>query len=430
MRILMFPQGSSGDVHPFVGLGIALQERGHEVIVFGNAHFIPIVRNAGLKHIELYSAEEYAQIASDPNLWNPRQSAKAIFTHPMMQDGIRRQYQAIRQYYAPGNTTVVHGTLAIGARIAREVLDLRLITVHLQPLLFASAIRPPRYAGMSFPRWAPAWLLRQLYRLGNWAFVDPMLSKCIEPLRRELGLPPVGGNYMNWWHSPDRILGLFPGWYASIAPDWPTQTRLTGFPRFDERTIRTLDDRVVSFLDQGNPPVVFTFGSAMKFARTQFEVAAEALQQLGRRGVFLTPFAEQIPQHLPETIAHFDYVPLSQILLRSAAIVHHGGIGTTAQALATGVRQLIVPFAHDQPDNAERLRNLGVARELPPRNFTVRNVVREIDELLHDDEVTANVALCQQRFVDDRSLEESCAWIEGHSEQTSSPLIHTAAIGE
>ncbi len=137
------------------------------------------------------------------------------------------------------------------------------------------------------------------------------------------------------------------------------------------------------------PPVVFTPGSAMKHGRDFFRVAIEACQRRGGRGLLLARYAAQIPSDLPAGIRHFSYIPFSQVLPRCAAVVHHGGIGTTAQGLAAGIPQLVMPMAHDQPDNAARLERLGVGHGLRPKRFQTPAVVQLLDELLNSSQVTA-----------------------------------------
>ncbi len=106
--------------------------------------------------------------------------------------------------------------------------------------------------------------------------------------------------------------------------------------------------------------LVFTPGSANLFGRSFFDAAVGACQQLGRRGILLTRFAEQLPPSLPSGVVHFDFVPLSLLLPRCAAFVNHGGIGSVSQAMAAGIPQLMMPLAHDQIDNAARIARLGV----------------------------------------------------------------------
>src|SRR5205085_2067897 len=95
--------------------------------------------------------------------------------------------------------------------------------------------------------------------------------------------------------------------------------------------------------------------------------------------------AAHVPASLPATVRHFAYVPFSQVFPRAAAVVHHGGIGTTAQALAAGIPQVIMPMGYDQPDNAERLVRLGVGAPLPPRRFTGARLAALLGKLLGPD---------------------------------------------
>ena len=125
----------------------------------------------------------------------------------------------------------------------------------------------------------------------------------------------------------------------------------------------------------------------------------------------LTQFRDQVPKSLPDSVAHFEYVPLSQLLPRAAALVHHGGIGTASQALAAGVPQLVMPMAHDQPDNADRIKRLGVGRALKPKRFTAANVARELSALDTEDVRHACQAVAT-RFVGQDPLGRTCELIE------------------
>jgi UDP:flavonoid glycosyltransferase YjiC (YdhE family) len=208
------------------------------------------------------------------------------------------------------------------------------------------------------------------------------------------------------------VLGLFPDWFGPPQPDWPPQTRLTGFPLYDERGGADIPEELTRFLDAGEPPVVFTPGSAMAQGQDFFAAAVEACRLLGRRGVFLTRFPDQVPPDLPAAVRHFDYVPFSQLLPRAAALVHHGGIGTSAQALAAGVPQLVMPMAHDQPDNAARLRRLGVAASLPRARFRGPAVARDLERLLRSKEVAQNCRAVADRLKDSRAVEQTCEELE------------------
>ena len=192
----------------------------------------------------------------------------------------------------------------------------------------------------------------------------------------------------DWWLSPQLVIGLFPDWFAPPQPDWPPQTLLSGFPLYDGAQATALPAAVTDFLRAGSPPIVFTPGSAMRHGKSFFRTAVDVCQLLERRGILLTQYREQLPAALPESVRCFGFLPMGQLLPHCAAIVHHGGIGTTAQGLAAGMPQLIMPMAFDQPDNAARAVRLGVARSIAPRAFRPRAAARLLAELLERPEST------------------------------------------
>jgi rhamnosyltransferase subunit B len=411
MRVLLFPVGSSGDVFPFIAIGKRLRDRGHDVTLFGNGHFGPHVVRAGIPFVETESKELYDAMQNDADLWHPIRSFKALFGNPGVPKAIRRAHQLIAERYVPGETVVVCGTLGFGPRIARDHLGVPLVSVQLQPAIFKSLERTAVYGGGAMKPWWPRWLKRLMFWIGDRWIVDPIIGPAVNTFRAELGLPPVRRILTEWIHSPDRVIGLFPDWYGPPASDWPAQARVTGFPLYDERDVQPLADDVRAFLDAGPPPIVLTFGSAMRFATPYFREAVQALQRLGRRGIILTPYREQVPEFLPESVSHFEYVPLSQLLPRAAALVHHGGIGTSSQGLAAGVPQLVMPMAHDQPDNADRLRRFGVGRVLKPQRFTAANVANELLALDTDD-VRKACREVADRFAGTDPIGRTCELIE------------------
>jgi UDP:flavonoid glycosyltransferase YjiC (YdhE family) len=191
--------------------------------------------------------------------------------------------------------------------------------------------------------------------------------------------------------------------------------KFAGFPLYDERTDNVLADDVRQFLDDGEPPVVATFGSGMRLGAPYFAAVADACRQLGRRGILLTPYRDQIPHRLPPNVRHFDYVPLGLLLPHAAALVHHGGIGTCAQGLSAGVPQIVMPLAHDQPDNARRLRNLGVSRTLMPKKFRGSALAKTSQELWRDPKTAPACADIAQRLKKDDAIGAGCRHIEALS---------------
>lgn len=410
MYVLLLPVGSAGDVHPFIGLGAALRRRGHDVTVAANAYFENLVRRTGLDFAELGTLEEYDAITSNPDLWHPRKGARAVLEWGGL-NLFKPMYELVTDLHRPGETVVVCAGLAMGARIAQEKLGFPMTTAHIAPYAFWSEHRPPVTPGGTDLSWLPRPVLRAIYR-GAIAWIDLICAERTNRFRRSVGLPPIKRIFAEWWLSPQRVIGLFPDWFADYQPDWPPQVRLTGFPQYDENDVEPPTKELSAFLDDGTPPIVFTPGSSMRHGEDFFTSAIEACRRLGRRGILLTRYPEQLPDSLPSFVRHFDFAPFSRLLPRAAALVHHGGIGSVGQALAAGIPQLIMPMGFDQPDNASRLIALGVADMIPRRAFRARLVAKKLSRLLGDPQVALKCRALARRFRNVDPVRDTCALIE------------------
>jgi UDP:flavonoid glycosyltransferase YjiC (YdhE family) len=269
---------------------------------------------------------------------------------------------------------------------------------------------------------------RAIWKLADTIFIDPALGAGINAFRAEKRLPPVKRVMDQWWNSPQLVIGLFPDWFGPPQPDWPPQTRLTGFPLYDERDVASLSPELLQFLDSGEAPIAFTPGSAMWHARHFFDAAVEACRMLGRRGVLLTRKREHVPPNLPPGVIHVDFAPFSQLLPRCCALVNHGGVGTLSQGLAAGVPQLLTPMAHDQPDNAERLERLGVARWVWWNHLSGRRAAKHLKELIESPTVTRACQEVRRKFEGVHALEQTCKLLEGlRAVDPAAPLRYAAA---
>lgn len=406
----MIPVGSAGDVHPHVGIGLALQRRGHDVSVLTSAYFEPLFARVGLPLIPVGTVDDYHRSLDHPDLWRPHRALGVI--GEAIRPHVSEIARVLREQAAGDPPLLVAHPLAFGARAAQEALGLRLVTLHLQAAGFVSEHEPPvpHVWLRSVNRW-PLLVKRLLAAAGD-RLSDHALSPVVNELCADFGLPPARNIVREWWHSPQRVIGLFPDWFAGVQPDWPPQTRLTGFPLYDEGDATPLAPELDRWLDAGEPPVVFAPGTANRQAARFFQAGAEACRHLGRRGLLLTRFAEQIPDPLPPGVVHAEYAPFGSLLPRAAALAHHGGIGTAAQALRAGCPQLVMPMAFDQPDNAVRLRALGVASYLRPSRFNGLAVARELDVLLDSEEVASACDAVASRFVGIDPVAQTCDLIE------------------
>lgn len=385
-------------------------QRGHRVTVLTNSYFEELVRKQGLDFMSTGTRDEFLQTVNHPDLWDPLRGFDLIWGQGVVKN-LPSLYHTIKEQTAEGNTVVAAASLAIAARIAQEKLRIPVATVHLQPCVFRSLIRPPILPPMPLPRWAPRWLIKLYYHATD-RFVNKKIGVPFNTFRASLGLPPVFDILGNWWHSPQLTLGLFPAWFANPPGDWPASVKLTGFPLYDEADIQPLPDELEAFMNAGPAPVIFTPGSAMSQGSAFFEASAEACRILGCRALFITKFPAQLPRDLPAGVRHVTYVPFSRILPRAAAFVHHGGIGTTGQALAAGVPQLVMPFSFDQPDNAAYIEGLGLGRILPPSRYNSETASGMLKELMEDQVLKARCREIAEKFVGNQAVDETCDLLE------------------
>ena len=252
-----------------------------------------------------------------------------------------------------------------------------------------------------------------MFWLVDVAAIDRIVGPPLNHFRRDLGLQPVRRVMNGWWNSPQRVIGLWPEWFAKPQADWPPQVELAGFPLYDERSVTEMPAALEDFLAAGSAPIAFTPGSAMRQGRAFFETAIGACEKLGKRGLLLTRFVENLPPDLPSTMLHVPFAPFSLVLPRCAALVHHGGIGTMAQGFAAGIPQLVMPMAHDQPDNLVRIKRLGVGDGLLPKDFTADAVAAKLQLLLSDEQVLDRCRALQQKIAGSNALETACELLEG-----------------
>ncbi len=378
-RILLASFGSLGDLHPYIAIGVELQRRGHAAtLATSEAHrdrveaeslsFHPVRPNVDLNDRELLSY-----------VMDARRGSERVVRY--LAEAARESYEDTLDAAREADLIVTH-PVTFGAVVAAQKLAISWISTVLAPLSLISAYDPPvsPNAPLTHPLlalWPPlAKWVWQLARKQTLSWVSP-----VQALRRELGMAPAEHPLFEGSHSPAAVLALFSRCLAAPQPDWPPNTVVTGFPFYDHGE---MDEELLRFLRAGPPPVLFTLGSSAVGAAGSFYVdSLAAVTRLGCRAVFLTGTHPQgLPPKLPEGVVTLPYASHGAIFPRSAAIVHQGGIGTTAQAMRSGRPQLVVPFAHDQFDNAARVRRLGAAQVVHRSAYTAGRAARVLGTLL------------------------------------------------
>lgn len=389
MHILISCVGSAGDVHPFIAIGRVLARRGHDVELMTPPYFRPRIEAAGLAFTPVGHDGDFERIVQQPDLWHPRRSFALMWNE--MRPRLAEAHRALIARVQPDRTLLVGSTLAWQVRLAQETHALPAVTVHLSPLCIFSAQAPAALPGVGDITGWPVPLVRLVQTAVDRGVLDRAVNPGLDAIRRDLGLAPVRRVMSRWVNSPQRVVCAWPDWFAPKQADWPTQAVTTGFARWSAAPDTPLDPALAAFLSAGPAPIGFTPGSAMAHGREFFARAVSICGALNRRAVLITPYADQLPDPLPPFAHAVRYAPFEQLLPRLAALVHHGGIGTTAQALAAGVPQGVVPFAHDQFDNAVRLVKRGVGVRLNT-DGALRPWLSGIDRLLNDPAIGAACA--------------------------------------
>jgi rhamnosyltransferase subunit B len=249
--------------------------------------------------------------------------------------------------------------------------------------------------------------------------MDRLLKRPLNELRSTLGLPPVDRVMNRWMHSPQLVIGFFPDWFAAPQPDWPRSTHLVGFPLWDSGRTDMVPADAEAFLNAGEPPVVFTPGSAGATLHRYFTESVAAARRLGVRSMLVTNFLDQVPTDLPSHVKAFGYLPFSAILPRAALLVYHGGIGTLAQTIKAGIPHLVVPNGHDQFDNGWRIERLGLGRSIPQARYRARPVEAAIRTLLDDGGARARRLEFARRIDSESAVTRACELIESLAGRTA-----------
>jgi UDP:flavonoid glycosyltransferase YjiC (YdhE family) len=359
-RVVFASHGSLGDLVPFLEIGKVLVSCGHEAVVATHAAHRAAVESAGLCFRPM-RPDRPKEPAFHARFMHPRRGPGFVyrdFLGPAIAEADRDLMEAVR-----GADVLVSVTLALAAPLVAARTRIPWRSAVFQPAMLYSAHDPSKLAMLPLLRGRPAfnaWLLKQA-RIGVESWATPLRAyRAAEGLGEWPDHPAFGGQ-----HAPDGVLALYSPLFGALPPDAPPNAVQTG------QVLQTgggaLPHSVEAFLSDGPPPLVFTLGSASAHAaRRFFQDSAAIARRLGVRALLLVGREDNLAG-LPQggTVMAAATAPYQAVFPRAAMVVHQGGIGTIALALAAGVPMLLVPFAHDQPDNSARTARLGAARVVP-----------------------------------------------------------------
>ncbi len=419
MRIILSNIGTMGDINPLIAIALELKRRGHQPVMAVPPVYGPRIVPLGL---------EFHPVRPDIDPGNTALAAMIYDVRKGTERGLREfLFPALRQTYddllaaatLPQRADLLLlGELNYAGPVVAEVTGIPWASYVLAPLSFFSAYDPPVLP--MYPRLSRAdktvpgmgHAIRRLVKLMSRKWPQPVYD-----LRQALGLPRGANPLFDAKHSPDLVLALFSRVLGREQPDWPEHVAITGFCFYDaDAGNAKLPLHLEEFLAAGQAPLVFTLGSAAVMAAGHFyEYGARAAERLGQRAVLLIgPDARNRPKHpLPPSICVAEYAPYSALFSRASVIIHQGGVGTTAQCLRAGKPMLIMPYSHDQPDNARRMRRLKVARVIQKQHFTPIRVARKLRILLDEPIYAHRAQHIAERLHSEDGVAHACNALEG-----------------
>ena len=387
-RVVMATIGSLGDLHPYIALALEMKKRYIEPVIVTTEMYRERVESLDIEFHPLRPVMP-KQGTAEYQKWingviDPNRGAEFLFKR-ILAPAVRHMYEDLSAAIEGADLLVTHPIVLAGPPLAQKT-GIKWVSSVLAPASLWSAFDPfvpPNAPWLHKVIKAGGPLAARLYMKAVKALSNPWLAE-IYKLRDELGLPETEHPLFEGQYAPDLNIALFSNLLMEEQPDWPANTATTGFPFFDKNDNQPADIDLLRFLGKGPAPVVFTLGSAaVHIAGDFYRESVKAAKLLKRRAVLLVGSDQNRPKEpLPENIIAVNYAPFGELLPRAAAMVHQGGVGTTAQGMRAGIPMLVVPFAHDQHDNGARVERLGVARTIARNSYKAERVASELKELL------------------------------------------------
>lgn len=381
--------GTGGDIYPCIPVARELVARGHKVTVLASSYFKHVFEKESLAYVPIGDENVYLESISDPRYWANNDDEGILWgLRTDVGQSIMPTYRIIESMREEA-PIVIACLNSYGADFAARELGLKIYYLGYAPFSLVNEDRFPFPLNRSIYQLLPRPLRRALVRRSR-RLGDRLVVPELNAWRKNIGLPPLA-HYCETYKL-GNMLAFFPHWFDDLSAFESDAIYQGDFVFYHSDETKSLPGSLEQFLAKGDPPLVFTFGTGIAHVRKYYEIALEALRGTQYRAIFLSRFSQNLPISLPENVIGMDYVDLASLLPRTALLVHHGGIGTTAQAMRAGVPQIIMPVAFDQPDNGFRIRQLGLGdmirgKELGPKALhkAFSRVISKKNQLLLDE---------------------------------------------
>jgi UDP:flavonoid glycosyltransferase YjiC (YdhE family) len=413
-RIILTTFGSFGDINPYLAITLGLKERGHRPVLATSEFYRSRIEGMGVEFhpvrpdIDLEDIDAIRRIMHE---WKGPQVLVREYLLPHLYDS----YNDLLEVARDADLILTHPITYAGPIVA-EKYNIPWASAVIAPISLFSAYDPPIFPGTpwmtGFARLGPAAgrIVLDLSRLYTRHWMKPLYR-----FRRDLGLARGQNPIFEGQYSPYMVLALFPEVLAGPQPDWPPNTVVCGYPFLEQiHDEWRMPEGLHQFLEDGPQPIVFTLGSsAVVEAGAFYSESLEVARSLGSRAVLLTgPVEENVPQK-PHSDDVFvcQFAPYSKLFPRCRAVVSSAGMGTISEGLRAGRPMLFATYSHDQPDNADHVRRLGMSEYINRRLYNAKRAIPLLEKLL-DEGVRAKAEEIGIRVSSEDGVANACDALE------------------
>lgn len=375
MKIIINSIGSVGDVNPFLSVGAALLERGNDVLMLSSGALKDRIQHSGIPYQEVLTEKQYDRWRNLPTDTNEGLEDIKAFSYMSLPSALPTANIILDNCH--------NGCICIGMPLQSIGINFAKIKAPNQVITLEAMLAPRNW---------------RISEAGINTF-NKAFSPYLHQISQLLAIASPTTDWFTWLKQFDQKLAFFPNWFNVHNNHLLTSPHSSDFVFYEDDDNQPLPSELIHFIEAGSPPIAFTFGSYVSERQDLFEIVAQVCKMLNVRGVLLTKYPEQIPSPIPKNLFHADYVSLRYLLPKMRAFVHHGGIGTIAQALRAGIAQVACPMAYDQFDNAQSLHQLQVSQTVEMNAMTVESLAIALREVLDNQHYNDNAkAIAKHRF--------------------------------
>ncbi len=361
MRITILTQGSRGDVQPYIALGVGLKNVGYQVCLPAPEVFRPLICAAGLDFIPFRGFDPQEFIRTPEIQTAVRQGGQLHILTALLRKAGPLLEGLFDEYWRTSADAdlLIASSLLFGIPDCAEKRGIPLIQAPIHALLAPTRAFPSAF----FAPWGAQEnnfinpITHKIVQFAFWSLCRAVLTRW----RLKMGLPRIDDYFQHMRARNDPTLYAFSPSVLPTPTDWPANHHVTGYWFLEPASGWQPPPALIQFLESGPPPVYVGFGSMdTQNPARMTRLVVDALAASGQRGVLASGWGGLQSESLPATIFPIREIPHSWLFPQMAALVHHGGMGTTAAGLRAGIPAVIIPLGGDQPFWADRLQRLGV----------------------------------------------------------------------